>query len=303
MAKYISEEDKKVRKYWIEEIKKLSGHFFNDTKKMQEELTIEFKNYGADRLLSHVRLCGNIPEEYKHDSSEEKLYSKYTDTILAEAFRYLNIKSLVLNERADAADVESFAKDFSFVSDAKTFRLSRTAKNQKDFKVKSMDGWKKGKHYAMVVCPIYQLPTKNSQIYQDASTSNVCIFTYSHLAFLINISLSVGSEKAEELLKQIFISVQTLNPSKSSSTYWQIINSTMLTFEGVKADLWKLEKEISNESLLIAKEIDLEFLAGERERYMRMSHEEAVQELIKVVKIDSKIRAIERVGDNGLFSI
>jgi hypothetical protein len=37
--------------------------------------------------------------------------------------------------RADSADVEGATKDYTIVGDAKAFRLSRTAKNQKDFKV------------------------------------------------------------------------------------------------------------------------------------------------------------------------
>ena len=74
----------------------------------------------------------------------------------------MELKSLVLSERGDADDVEDFAKQYSFVADAKAFRLSRTAKNQKYFKIQAMDNWKKGKPHAMVVCPIYQLPNRSS---------------------------------------------------------------------------------------------------------------------------------------------
>ncbi|MDO4764377.1 MAG: HindIII family type II restriction endonuclease [Flavobacteriaceae bacterium] len=301
--KYLTENDIINRKFWINEIQNLNGNFIDDTEKMQSELTEEIRRNRVERLLTHIRLCGNIPEMYKHDSSEEKLYSKYTDTILSLAFEEIGIRSLVLTERADAADVESFAKDYSFVSDAKTFRLSRTAKNQKDFKVKSMDGWKKGKPYAMVVCPIYQLPTKNSQIYQDASISNVCIFTYSHLALLVNYSQKEGKQKAENLLKKIFQSIELLNPSKSSVFYWQSLNNIILNQSKQMKDLWKIEKEISNESLHIAKQIDLEYLASERERFMRMSHQDAIKELIKISKLENKIEIISAVKDNGLFNI
>ena len=97
------------------------------------------------------------------------------------------MKSHVLTERADAADVEVVSNEFSFVADAKVFRLSRTAKNQKDFKIAAMNGWKRGKPYAMVVCPLYQLPTRSSQIYHQAGSLNVCIFSYSHLATLVSL--------------------------------------------------------------------------------------------------------------------
>lgn len=175
------------RLYWINEIKNLSGHFGNDFQRLEKELSREISQFGLDALLDHVRLCGNIPELYEHDSSEEKLYSKYTDAILSEVYKFFGFKSIVLSERANSADVEVFTNSYSFVADAKTFRLSRTAKNQKDFKIQAMDGWKRGKPYAMVVCPIYQLPIKSSQIYEQASSRNVCIFTYSHLGALLSV--------------------------------------------------------------------------------------------------------------------
>ena len=111
--------------------------------------------HGSSRLIDHLRLCGNIPEEFQHDSSEEKLYSKNTDVLLSFAYKDMGLKSLVLSERGDSADVEAIAKQYSFVADAKAFRLSRTAKNQKDFKIQALDNWKKGKPHAMVYCPLF----------------------------------------------------------------------------------------------------------------------------------------------------
>ena len=140
MKNLITEATVTKRAYWVEEIRKLSGDFGEDTDRLEKELADEIKKQGIQALLDHVRLCGDIPESYSHDSSEEKLYSKYTDSLLCESFKSIGLKSLVLTERADAADVEAFAKDYSFVADAKDFRLSRTAKNQKDFKVQAMDG-------------------------------------------------------------------------------------------------------------------------------------------------------------------
>lgn len=220
MRKIISAKAIKIRQYWIEEIRKLSRNFGNNTDKLEKELEAEIKKNGVPSLIDHLRLCGNIPESYGHDTSEEKLYSKYTDCLLSLAYTAIGLKSLVLKERADAADVEAFAKDYSFVADAKAFRLSRTAKNQKDFKVQAMHGWKRGKPYAMVVCPIYQLPTSSSQIYQQATTQNVCIFTYSHLAVLLSYSEKEGQTKAQHLLKKIFETVEILNPSKNATDYW-----------------------------------------------------------------------------------
>ena len=303
MKKIIAEKAIKNRQYWIEEIRKLSGNFGDDSDKLEKELETEIKKIGISSLIDHLRLCGNIPESYGHDTSEEKLYSKYTDCLLSLAYSSLGLKSLVLKERADAADVEAFAKDYSFVADAKAFRLSRTAKNQKDFKVQAMHGWKRGKPYAMVVCPIYQLPTSSSQIYQQATTQNVCIFTYSHLALLLSYSQVEGQVKAQQLLKKIFETIKALNPSKNATDYWLAVNKTILSFSKKIQPIWDIEKGVATESISIAKEEALTFLAQEREKIMRMSHKEALKELIKVHKIESRIKTINAITDNGLFTL
>jgi type II restriction enzyme len=215
----------------------------------------------------------------------------------------MGIKSIVLTERSDAADVEAFAKSYSFVADAKAFRVSRTARNQKDFKIEGLDRWKQGKDYAMVVGPIYQFPTRSSQIYEQSSRRNVLIFTYSNLSLLVNYALTEGSLKSETLLPEIFKTVEALNPGKISQDYWASVNQTLLEFsEGIR-ELWTIEKKAASESTKLAKEEGLNFLAAEREKIMGMSHDEALQELIKVSKLESKLNIINSIRDSQLFEI
>jgi type II restriction enzyme len=303
MEKIISQDAITRRAYWVNEIRNLSGKFGDDSARLEQELANEIKSKGSTAIIDHLRLCGDIPESYKHDSTEEKLYSKYTDSVICESYKSLGLRSIVLKERGDSSDVESFAKDYSFVADAKSFRLSRTAKNQKDFKVQAKDGWKKGKLHAMVVCPIYQLPTKSSQIYAQAISRHVCIFTYSHLAMLVAYSMIEGHESASTLLHNVFKSIQLLNPGKDANDYWMIINRTMLDFSNAMHGLWRIEKLAAIESIAAAKHEALCFLASEREKIMRISHEEALMELVKMHKIESKIRVIESVTDTGILEI
>lgn len=303
MKRIISDKAIQRRAYWVNEIKNLSGNLGDDYAKLEAELTAEVNKGGITAIIDHLRLCGSIPESYGHDSSEEKLYSKYTDCLLSLAYRSIGLKSIVLTERGDAADVEAVGKNYSFVADAKAFRLSRTAKNQKDFKVAAMHGWKYGKPYAMVVCPIYQLPRASSQIYQSATVHDVCVFTYSHLSLLLCFSQKAGPKATQELIHKIFKVIPALNPSKSASEYWLAINRTMLEFSKDIQDLWNVEKIAAMESVEIAKLEDLTFLAQQREMIMRMTHDQALTELIKVYKIDSKIKAINAVKDSGIFTI
>ncbi len=122
---------------------------------------LEDKIQGISRvqLSENLLRCGIIPERYAHDSSEEKLWAKYCDILLCQTFNMLGIKSKVIRVRGDSADVLGVTSSYSIVADAKAFRLSRTAKNQKDFKIAALDDWRKEKTYACLVAPLYQYPS------------------------------------------------------------------------------------------------------------------------------------------------
>lgn len=241
------------RRYWIDEISRLSGDFGVDAEKIEDEIGQEIRDNGIDALLGHLRLCGAIPERYGYDTSEEKLYSKYTDVVIHAAYLSMGFNSAVLKERADAADVECLNDDYSFVADAKAFRLSRTAKNQKDFKVQAMDDWKHGKSYAMVVCPIYQLPSHASQIYQQAGARSVCIGTYTHLAVFVRYAEASNKARAMKLVHEVFETVESMNPTKDANAYWQAVNRKIINFDVIIRNLWQEEKQASVESIHIAR--------------------------------------------------
>lgn len=299
----ISEQATERRKYWLTEIVKISGNFGQDYTRVEAELTDEIKKSGLQAVLDHLRLGGVIPESYGHDTSEEKLYSKYTDALLAVTFRSIGLKSIVLTERADAADVEVFTDDFAFVADAKAFRLTRTAKNQKDFKVQAMDGWRRDKKYAIVVAPLYQMPSSSSQIYLQAITRDVCLLSYSHLATLVRTGESLGSKAAQELLSEVLAAVSVLSPTKDAQAYWTAINKIFVNSNEIVREFWKQEKIANLESIEIAKQEGLQYYSALRDRIMKMTHEEALQELIHRSKIENKIRLLTNIADNNLIDL
>jgi hypothetical protein len=190
----------------------------------------------------------------------------------------------VIDARGDSADVQARTDTYSLVADAKAFRLSRTAKNQKDFKVQAMDGWRTGLDYAVIVCPIYQLPTRTSQIYQQAIARNVCILSYSHLAALVGLAMRQGSLRAAAGLHEMLKSVKSiLHPSKSAVDYWTGINRALLSSLSPHTDLWTIEKTASIKSLAAAKNESLRYLRLERDRLLGLSHQQALEELIRHV--------------------
>ena len=94
---------------------------------------------------------------------------------LARCFAELGLKVSLYTTRRNNADVfaESRFHNYSLVSDTKAFRLSRTAKNQKDFKVESMNVWKRNNDYAVLYCPYFQYLKKKNAIYKQAIDYNV----------------------------------------------------------------------------------------------------------------------------------
>ena len=89
--------------------------FGQDSNRIINELENEVKLEGLTALLDHFHLCGSIPENFHHDSSEEKLYSKYTDALLFTAFKYMGLQSCVYTERGAVADVEVITKHYSLL--------------------------------------------------------------------------------------------------------------------------------------------------------------------------------------------
>jgi len=287
----------------VDEIVKISGHFGQDSSRVIGELRAEIERDGVVALLDHLRLCGAMPEHFGHDSSEEKLYSKYTDALLSEALSHLGFNSAVLSERADAADVEAAGPEYGLVADAKVFRLSRTAKNQKDFKIEALHGWKRGWPFALVVCPIYQVPSRASQIYQQAIARAVCIFSYSHLAVVVRLARELGPESARDLLRDVLRCSEVMNPTKDAVYYWMAVNRTMLSHADAVHELWAQERIAAVESIDIAKTEALTSLAAERRFLMSLTHEEAIQRLVGDRNIEGRIRVITAVTDNGILSI
>lgn len=292
---------KSRRAHWIGELSRLGGCFGADTARIADGLRREISDDGESALVDHLRSCGAIPELLGRDSSAEKLYSKYTDAVVSEAFIAMGLRSTVITERADAADVQASCQRYSLVADAKAFRLSRTAKNQKDFKVQAMDTWRGDCKYAVVVCPIYQLPRSSSQIYQQAIARNVCILSYSHLAALVRLGSLRTKRAAEDGLDRILRSLLAMNPDKSASDYWETINTRLLTALGNDTDLWTVEKAESIAGLSQAKTEALLHLRSERERLSRLSREEAIGELVRLVGIETRIAHVSQINHGGLL--
>lgn len=275
---------------------KIINQIFNYAKESNafDILERSLKGLSQDILKENIIECGILPEMFDHDSSEEKLWAKYSDIILSFALTFLGIKSRVLGARGNAADVFGETKDYTLVADAKTFRLSRTAKNQKDFKVGALDSWRENNNYALLVAPLVQYPTRNSQIYKQAIERNVTLISYTHLYFLLE-NYNGGS------LSYIWETGNRLKENLSENLY----SSSLKYWNGIDEAVCKILSKPKNELIAIkeleiskTKEIGLEginFWENKIKEFGKLSKEEAIKLLIKSQKIESKIFTIKRM--------
>jgi type II restriction enzyme len=252
------------------------------------QLETALESCSTDDILDHLDYGGVIPERFDHDSTEEKVFAKYCDALLARGLNELGLTARVIEARGDSGDVHASLPDhYSLVGDAKAFRLSRTAKNQKDFKVEALNQWRQGADYACLLAPLYQYPNTKSQIYQQATRYNVTLFSYTHLAFLIR-----HKPESPALLEALWKSPQSIPESPRADAYWLKIRDVMLELTGQSADDWELVLKDTNARLREQAEEQIRFWEDEKKRILSLDQETAVMELVKAYKIDSKITVI-----------
>ena len=257
-----------------------------DTSSQKVELVIAHAN--KKDFLNLVSEIGVIPETIGHDSSEEKLFAKAADSVLARAFSELGIRSTVNRERANCADV---------AGDARAFRLSRTAKNQKDFKVKWMVDWKQDKDYSVLVCPYFQYPKSNSQIYGQAIDGNVCLFSWEQLQFLLEnniretkkLSLAPIWNLAELLQGAVLVSMKNLR-----SNFADKGEEIFCECARLKIEAWKASLVVSKRIIVHRGEQEIEYWKDEIEQIKAYSRQKAIKELLIALKLKEKIMAIEK---------
>lgn len=293
----------------INKIIKLSQtelNFKTKSEKIEEFLSDDIKKNGLVKLIYHLRTCGDIPENFNHDSTEEKLYSKYTDCLLSECFQKFKLQSKVLEERSDSADVEAIdnKNNYSFVADAKAFRLSRTAKNQKDFKIQAMHSWKNGNDFAVVVCPIYQVPNNSSQIYKQSTESDVLILTYTHLIIILLAIQKNKTLKANDLFYKLFKLIEGCEVNdKSASVYWNRINQTIINFSEDLKNIYISEKPHIIDNIDLLKKLSVKVIDKKISIIKKYSKEKAISELIKSLKFDNNKNTIQNIISNNILDL
>lgn len=252
-------------------------------------------------FINTLRQIGVIPEAITHDSTEEKLFAKASDIVLSRTFRELGLKSTVLNERADSADViaESKIHGYTLVADAKAFRLSRTAKNQKDFKVSALSSWRKDNDFAVLCSPYFQYPARISQIYAQALTHNVCLFSWEHLIFMIengiveneNLNLSEIWSFCDKFSRQVLV-------SDMKNNFLPELNNFLSDFLNIDKEIFNASLNTQIISIIERSNHEKTYWNEEIRRIKNYSRQKAIDELIASRRIYEKLNQINTYVNN-----
>jgi type II restriction enzyme len=252
-------------------------------------------------LIPIITEIGAIPEDIGHDSSEEKLYAKVSDIVLAKCFQELGLKSSVNKERANCADVvaKSQFHNYSLVGDAKSFRLSRTAKNAKDFKVTSMIEWKGDSDFAVLVCPYYQYPKSRSQIYGQALNNNVILFSWEYLSILLENNITETDKVNISSLWNISFSLSANTKIADKNNCFlnnqnEIIRLYLKLDEGQFKNYFKKYRT----NIIMRGEVEIKYWEDKVNEIKRYTRERAIRELLSSLKLSEKITSIKKYIDS-----
>lgn len=284
---------KTFREKVIDDIFKFSGG-----KSPFDLIENRYKSVTKEVIAKELIQVGIMPEVFEHDSTEEKLWSKFSDIILAKSLSFLKLDSEVLRTRGNSADVYSRTKKYTVVSDAKCFRLSRTAKNQKDFKIKALDDWRRQDTYALLVAPLSQYPADKSQIYQQAIAHNVALLSYVHLQFLIEKGVRGNLEDLWKITSYIAKSYKP-QEQKKGLIYWHTVDELTCKITNQPLEALKKYKQLEVDKTKEVGQEGINYWNSKIKEFNRLNREQAIRLLIKAQRIEQKIetikKAIERV--------
>ena len=246
-------------------------------------------------FLPLVIETGTIPEQIEHDSSEEKLFAKIADIVLAKCFHELGMAAEVIKRRSNCADVliKSRYHSYTAVADAKAFRLSRTAKNQKDFKVHSLSDWRGDSDFAILVCPFFQYPRNRSQIYVQALKDEVLLFSWEHLAFLLKNNVCETSRFSLAPLWGLSHTIaSSFAIAEKEVIFWD--RQETLLCKLVNVSFNSLQKLLKSGRQISVKRGNEEILYYQKkiDEINNYSRDEAIAELLKAKKLEEKLAAI-----------
>jgi hypothetical protein len=273
------------------------GTFENSTELIQ---SLVF-SLNKQELIPIITEIGTIPEDIGHDSSKEKLYAKVSDIVLSKCFQELGLKSSVIKERANCADVAAKSQfhNYSLVGDAKSFRLSRTAKNAKDFKVTSMAKWKGDSDYAVLVCPYYQYPKSRSRIYGQALNDNIILFSWEYFSILLENNITETNQiNISNLWNISFTLSGNTNIADKNNCFLGNQDEIIKLYLKLDGETFKNYFKRYRSNIIMRGETEIKYWKDKETEIKLYSRERAIKELLSSLKLNEKISSIKKYIDS-----
>ncbi len=189
--------------------------------------------------------------------------------------------------------------DFMFgviMRDAKCFRLSRTAKNQKDFKVANLSDWRGSENeYAVLVAPYFQYPQTKSQIYSKALEYNVCLLTWEHFSLMLEHGVRETDSFSLESLwnaSQMMARDKSLAFANAQSCFLPKMDTFVAKKIGIGDSDYREELFAYRRFIVYRGKIEISFWEKKIQEINGYTREKAIEELILAKKLNEKIGAI-----------
>lgn len=193
-------------------------------------------NKTDEEIISILICAGFIPDLYIPDSSEETLFSKLVEVLLAVWAKKMGFKSEYIKQKASYEDVNITICNKVVVCDAKSFRLGRSQKapNVKDFlKLADIEKWLNrysNRLGGLITYPDTHEWFSGSDAYQYCTAKRVptVMLPYKYLALLLYFKNKYNTEDLKELWNyEKLFPVEITKREDNKQCYWKVINKTI----------------------------------------------------------------------------
>ena len=227
-----------------------------NTNTITDRYLVKLGKFSQEELAFLILHSGYIPDNYEHDSSEETLHTKLTETLIFNWAKLIGFNSSELpTQKSSYEDITISDQKNTIVCDAKSFRLGRSQKspNVKDtIKLADYEKWlvKHGKKGigGLITFPSLHDWKKGSDVYQYVSNPDkkVLLLFYEHISFFL-----ISNYKSKNLV-DLINDYPNLFKGKSNdrSKYWeQIIKNLFKDKVKEFKEFDKLAKFINEENV------------------------------------------------------
>ena len=204
-------------------------------------------DYSDEELCNLIACAGFIPDVYESDSSDETLFTKLIEVLVAEWATRMGYTAHFVKEKASYEDVNIVINEETVVCDAKSFRLGRSqgAPNVKDFlKLEDIRKWL-SRHDnqlgGLVTYPDTHEWSKGSDAYLYCSTKDcpTVMLPYIYLALLLHFKNNFNTANLSNLWDYERLFPKAL-PKKcvggNQKKYWDVINNEIIRIIGISKE-------------------------------------------------------------------